>query len=125
MTEILLPWPSGDLSPNARVHYMARARSVKKHREWAMLATRAAGVAIGHDGPGGLMLPDYITILITAYPPSRRRTDADGVISRCKAYFDGIADALEVDDSRFIPRFQWGEPVKGGKIVFSILEGAQ
>ena len=34
-------------------------------------------------------------------PPSRRRIDLDNCIASCKAYFDGIADALGVDDSTF------------------------
>ena len=34
-----------------------------------------------------------------------------------KPYFDGIADALKVNDSRFLPSYLFGEPVAGGKVV--------
>jgi hypothetical protein len=39
-----------------------------------------------------------------------------------KAYLDGIAAALKVNDSRFkAPRSQFAEPVKGGRVVVSVL----
>ena len=108
-----LPFPSASLSPNARVHWATRSRAAKKHREWARLATQAMGIKA---------LTNRLDVVITAYPPSRRRMDDDNLIGRCKAYRDGIADALGVDDSRFQTRLQWGEPVKGGKVVFTLME---
>lgn len=42
-----------------------------------------------------------IHVTLTFYPPDKRRRDLDGCISACKAYLDGLADALGVDDSRF------------------------
>jgi crossover junction endodeoxyribonuclease RusA len=38
-----------------------------------------------------------------------------------KPYYDGIADALKVNDSRFLPTYHYAEPVEHGRIVVSIL----
>jgi hypothetical protein len=60
---------------------------------------------------------------ITAYPPDRHARDDDNLAASCKAYRDGIAQALGCDDSLFDQQpIQWGEPVKGGRI--SILIGS-
>jgi len=62
-------------------------------------------------------------------PPPRSRPDDDGVIGACKAYRDGIAQALGVDDGCFRlsapvrgPRAKHGaiiitvEPIDGGML---------
>lgn len=57
-------------------------------------------------------------------PPIKRNRDLDGLLSSCKAYFDGIADAIGIDDSKF--RHQapvWGIPRKGGNVRI-VLEAA-
>lgn len=43
MKELILPWPSKDLSPNARVHWARKARAVKSSREQAYYLAKAAG----------------------------------------------------------------------------------
>ena len=52
----------------------------------------AAKLAVG-DGP--------IHVSLTFFPPNRARRDLDGCIASCKAYLDGLSDALGVDDNRF------------------------
>lgn len=42
-----------------------------------------------------------IPINVFFYPPDNRRRDADNLVSSLKAVFDGIADALGVNDARF------------------------
>ncbi len=111
---IELVFPSATLSPNGRAHWGLRARAAKRHRQWAARATQAAlGTRYRHRG-------GRVGLLLTAYPPSARRMDQDNMIARLKSSIDGIADALGVDDSLFDVRFQWGEPVKGGKVVVSL-----
>lgn len=89
---ILLPWPARVVHPNSRAHWRRRAAATKWMRRDAYYAGKAAKLRVG-DGP--------IAVALTFYPPDRRRRDLDGCIASCKAYLDGLADALGVDDNRF------------------------
>ena len=42
-------------------------------------------------------------VWIDGYAKDRRRRDEDGMLSSLKSTLDGIADAMGVDDSVFIP----------------------
>lgn len=76
-----------------------------------MLA-KAARVSMA-DGP--------IHIALTFYPPNKRRRDLDGCISSCKAYLDGLADGLGVDDSRFTLSARLSEIcAHGGEVVINV-----
>lgn len=85
MIRITLPLPAAILSPNARAHWGAKAKAVRFHRE---VARHASTFANGD----GLMLAEC-RIDITAFHKTARRRDRDNLISACKAYFDGFADA--------------------------------
>jgi len=106
---IELPWPSSDLSGHQDGRWRRKAPIVAKHRAWAKHAALAAGMSA--PGVGG-----DIRIIVTFYPPNRRG-DRVNFPNRMKPYFDGIADALNVNDSRFLPVYQFAEPVKDGKVV--------
>jgi crossover junction endodeoxyribonuclease RusA len=110
---ILLPWPSKDLSPNARVHWSVRAKAVKIARLEAWHATLQAKAKVGE----GAIILHYIF-----HPPSHRKYDMDNLIARMKGANDGIADALKVDDCRFRLSFEIGEVVKKGQVSITILE---
>src|SRR5690606_21666148 len=88
-----LPWPSRDLHPNARVHWARRARAAKAAREEAGWTARAAG--IGKIPASALLVRAIFT------PPDKRLRDLDGMLSNIKPYFDGIADVIGVDDSKW------------------------
>lgn len=123
---IRLPIPSRDLWPNARTHPMKRQRFVRLARQHAFFATlEALGVVgcptrllardrqrLGIHGP--LCNASYRRIsllLMPVDPPAftgyslaflfrdARRRDDDNAAASCKAYRDGIADALRRDDS--------------------------
>lgn len=65
--------------------------------------------------------PDVSEASITFHPPSKRRMDIDGMLSSCKAYFDGISDALGIDDSCFNTiQCTKAAPVKGGKVIVEL-----
>ena len=113
MSAIVLPWPPSSLSGHAKGNWHAKAALTKKHREWARLATLATDVRVPRDGD--------INIIVAFYPPDRR-SDRTNFANRAKPYFDGIADALGVNDRRFVPSYQFGEPVHGGKVVVEIGE---
>lgn len=60
-------------------------------------------------------------LAVTFHPPGRYGYDEDGLMSRCKAIFDGIADAIGVNDRNFrYPEPTIAEPVKGGKVIIAL-----
>lgn len=106
-----LPWPHKVLSPNVSAHWTAKARARKTHREWAQWQSRSYGP----------IEADEVRVTITAYPKTRNAFDDDNFIARCKPYLDGIADSLEINDSKFrIQPLKRGEVVKGGNVRFEI-----
>ncbi len=93
---IELPWPHKILWPNGRGHYMAKSRETGKHKGWAQMAARAAKMT----APDG-----RIPVLLKFYPQLRGPApDKDNCLASCKAYLDGIAKAMGVDDRLFDPR---------------------
>lgn len=108
---IELPWPSSALAGHSDKHYRVMRPIIAKHREWAKNATLAARVSVPDDGD--------IRVVITFYPPDRRG-DRVNYPGRIKPYFDGIADALKVNDRRFLPSYHFAEPVRDARVVVSI-----
>jgi crossover junction endodeoxyribonuclease RusA len=118
MIELCLPWPDKLLSPNARAHWAKKGKAVKDARLMSCLTAKNAG---WHR----LVLPDgRLQLWIDLYPPDRRRRDDDNAYSACKAYRDGIADALGIDDSRFVGHpYLKDEVRKGGEVRVRITGG--
>jgi hypothetical protein len=56
---------------------------------------------------------------VTFHPPSARRMDTDGMISRFKAGQDALSEVAGVDDYHFEMTYKRGEPRKGGQVVVS------
>tara|TARA_Y100000310_G_scaffold338756_1_gene429349 strand:- start:387 stop:758 length:372 start_codon:yes stop_codon:yes gene_type:complete len=112
-----LPFPHKILWPNGpQANRGWRAAEVKKHRQWAHDATRAERSTTAPIRP---------VIALTVYPkPRGPAPDKDNTIAACKAYFDGIADALKVNDRRFdAPHVTISEQrVQGGRITFHITD---
>ena len=110
---IELPWPPSTLSGHAKGNgQWKKIADTKKHREWARRAALASDIVVPASGD--------IRIAVTFYPPDRRG-DRVNFPNRIKPYFDGIADALKINDSRFLPSYHFAEPVKGaGKIVVTL-----
>jgi hypothetical protein len=108
---IELPFPPASLSGHTKGHWRSTSDIVAQHRTWARLATQAARPAVPASGD--------IRVIVAFYPPDRRG-DRINFPNRMKPYFDGIADALKVNDSRFLPSFIFGEPERPGKVVVEI-----
>jgi len=110
---IVLPWPPSVLSPNARAHWSKKSRAAKSYRRDCYLLTRAAGV----------VAPDSarISLIIEFCPPDRRHRDDDNMNAAFKSGRDGIADALGINDSRFVTTVSVGEPVRGGAVIVKVL----
>lgn len=111
MTVIVLPFPPAGLSGHAKGHWRTKAALTKKHREWARLATVAAGLRVHEQGD--------IHIRVAFTPPDRK-SDRANFANRVKPYFDGIAEALGVNDRRFHPAYVYGEPEKPGRVEFTL-----
>lgn len=110
---ITLPFPPAALSGHANGNN--RWGKIALTRQWRVLAyraTQAAGVAA---------MPDVGDIHIDfLFTPPDRRGDRTNYPSRLKPMIDGIADALGVNDRRFLPSYQFAEPCKPGSVTVTI-----
>jgi len=113
-----LPWPDKALSPNARVHWARKAGISSRARNAAGWATV---LALGGEKQS-LPLGARVAVSVVFFPPDKRHRDMDNLVASMKASFDGIADAIGIDDRHFIPTYAMGEPVKGGLVRVSLSE---
>lgn len=93
---ITLPLPHKHLSPNARVHWRAKAKATKAYREQSFLDTLSAissQETVKHDAEWL-----YATSQATFYHAQTRRRDKDNLLSSLKAAMDGITDSRLIDD---------------------------
>lgn len=118
--QITLPWFDKGLSPNARIHWAQKAKLTKQARYEGWLAVIEAGYsAVSLDGYTG-----KLHLWISYYAKTRNYPDVDNCLSGSKAYLDGIAQALGVNDRRFIPHPTVMDET-GGKIVIKITKGPE
>lgn len=96
MIRIELPWPSNKLSPNARTHYAVKMKITAAHKETAYMTAKPISFE-------RIILPVRTHVRIIFHAPDRRKRDLDNLLSSCKAYLDGIAIALGINDSLFRP----------------------
>lgn len=115
MTTILLPWPPKELSPNARVHWRKRAARAKAYRADCGWLTLHADPDVPDEGP--------IPVSVRFCEPDKRRRDTDNLLASIKAGLDGVADALHVNDSRFLLTLERGDPHPGGVVEVRISSG--
>lgn len=106
---IELPFPPAILSGHHDVHWRTLQPVKKRHREWARDATIASGLRVSSG-------KSDIRVSATFYPPDRR-SDRVNMPGRLKPYWDGIADALKVNDRRFLPTYHFAEPVENPRVV--------
>lgn len=111
MIAITLPWPPRSLHPNARAHWGKKASDTKHARKTAGWCAREAGLR-----PGDPDIPEALKVNIIFFPPDARAHDLDGCLSNCKAFLDGIADALGTNDSKWQIAIRKDAPVKGGAV---------
>ena len=104
---IVLPFPSSALEGHNNGNRYAKAPVVRQHREWARLATLAAKPKVSAEGD--------ITVTVRFVPPNNRGDRINYPI-RLKPIYDGIADALGVNDKRFVPMFIFAEPEAPGRV---------
>lgn len=107
---LVLPWPPKGLSPNDRIHWAKKSKITKAYRNMARVLTMQAGLVAPAEG--------RILLVLEFVPPDRRHRDDDGCLASFKAGRDGIADALGIDDKRFVTQFSLsGDVAKGGMVL--------
>ena len=116
MMRIVLPWPDRRLSPNARIHWRAKAPVTAKARKDAAYLTYDAMPMGAREVRQHFAGEGPISYQVTFYPPDHRHRDDDSMIAMLKAARDGIADALGVNDRRFKPHYFFEEPCKPGRV---------
>lgn len=103
---ITLPIPNRRISPNgqrgqSRGAAIAKAALVKAHRTRARLETKKQlGI---HYHAAGLPVPAFTGYTLAHFFKTSAWRDDDNADAACKAYRDGIADALGIDD-RQLPK---------------------
>jgi crossover junction endodeoxyribonuclease RusA len=99
---VTLSLPPKALSPNARTHWAAKAKAVAAYRGEAFLMARRAVAGVGKGGDWWAKVDTEIMVRSTFWFRVERRRDRDNAQASLKAALDGIAEALGVDDSRFV-----------------------
>lgn len=95
---ITLPLPDKRLSPNARGHWRVKAKATKSARQLArLLAGKDINSYDWWTDPAKIR-----SYSLAFFWPDARRRDDDNAAASCKAYRDGIADALGIDDHKLI-----------------------
>jgi hypothetical protein len=110
-TVFCLPFPSSKLSGQNNAHHWVTRPITNQHREWACLAAIAAKPQVPAEGD--------IRLHIHFVPPDNRG-DRTNFWNRCKAYIDGIASAMKINDSRFLPSMSFGAPEKPGYVQVTV-----
>lgn len=112
---ISLPFPDKILWPNGRGHHMAKHRAFQKHKQWAYYATLdALPGCFQHKG-------ETVRLRYTVTPKTAHPIDKDNAVAAMKAFQDGIALALKMDDSAFeTPEITFAKPEKPGRVEVTL-----
>ena len=110
---VVLPLPDRRLSPNQQGHWRPKAAAKKKARSWgAKLASWLKGKR-------------FSSYQLHFYWKDKRRRDQDNASASCKAYLDGISDAVGQDDSEWLHngvRFHLDKENPRLEVVFELSE---
>lgn len=118
---IELPWPPAELNPNNKAHWAVKSRRARMYRNMCLVLARSAAQAQNYRLAG----LGKIGFFIEFCPPDRRRRDDDNMLASFKSGRDGVADALSVDDNRFVTSFEVGKPIEDGLVVVKVQELAK
>ncbi len=110
---IVLPWPDRRLSPNARLHWGARAKLAGEARRVGYVMAWAAPISDRAE----LREASNLRLTIRLSPPDKRRRDQDNLVASLKAPLDGIAAACRFDDACIRQTVvEWGAQIDGGSV---------
>lgn len=104
---------------NAGKHWgFSHPAKVAQHDE-AYLLTRQAIVTSGFEADA----QRKYRVEMEFNPPDKRRRDVSNLHAACKAMLDGIAEAMGIDDSRFVQHEQrMGDMHRIGRVVVKVSE---
>lgn len=110
---IEFPWSDRAITPNGHCSWQKRARLTLNARNLASLLTQSA--LKGHR-------PEWKAVRLewTLCPKTANYPDDNNAGGYVKAYCDGIADALRMNDATFRSTYAFGEPIKGGCVHVTI-----
>ena len=122
--QLRLSWPPRGLSPNARVNVFSKNNMFQRAKYESYIECRRAMVqagipSINPKGGKSLQTGGHLNMTLICTPPLLRYHDEDNLIANCKAYFDGIAEAAQINDHLFHFREQaWlaPDPEKRGRL---------
>lgn len=119
MIEITLPWPVRELNPNVKVHWAQKSKAAKAYKEACFYLTKEAIT-------NGFTLPDSekLSLWLDFYPPDKRARDDDNCLSSFKSGRDGVADALGINDKRFVSHPRLMDTI-GGMIKMRITDASK
>jgi crossover junction endodeoxyribonuclease RusA len=100
-----LPFPPASLSGHAKGHWRGKSGATKHQREYAAYRVSEVIAEDGYTVPAHGDIPIHFHFI-----PGDRRGDRVNFPIRIKATIDGIADALGVNDNRFLPSYSFGDP---------------
>lgn len=112
---IELPFPPAILSGHANGNgTWGKIATTKQFRGWAKRATEAAG---------GCEVPPTGDVRIHFhFVPPDNRSDRLNFANRVKPIADGIAEAIGINDKRFLPSYSYADACKPGKVVVTVGE---
>ena len=113
MTELVLPWPPKELSPNARLHHMALYRAKRAYSDSCMWQAMEQGLRASK--------AQRLHVELEFFKPNRRAMDLDNLFARMKAGIDGLSKVLKVDDSRWSYSIKVSDQI-GGMVRVRITE---
>lgn len=111
MIAIALPWPPRCLHPNSRTHWARKAKAAQQARKTAGWCAKEAGIRLNDPD-----IPQDLKVTAIFSPPNNHKHDLDGCLSNIKAYLDGIADVIGIDDSKWQIAIRKEAPVKNGMV---------
>lgn len=119
---VLLPWPPKPLWQNSRCHWSLKAKTVKFARTQAYHESLVSGL---RHMPTGEEWTHHLSFDFC--PPDRRKRDLQNMPATQKAYIDGIADALGVDDATFKVKWpeEFGTVADNGGSVLVVVRAVQ
>lgn len=115
MIRVDLPYPHKLLWPNGRTRNPhAKPAQAKKHRKWGFDATMADS-GWRTFAPGSDLLPVHIVV---SRKTAGVHPDRDNSVAAAKAYLDGIADRLGINDRLFsAPTVEFIAPITGRFVI--------
>ena len=112
---ITLPFPPSDFSGHNNGYWRDLNKLIATYRAEAFHLTRTA-----QRGCGYIPQADGDIAIAFRFVPPDNRSDRTNFAGRLKAQIDGIAEALGVNDKRFLPSYEFSAPGKPGYVEVTL-----